>query len=199
VFISANAALRRATLLAVALLLAGGGAFADQPSGGGTPDPTGEWMVAKRYATIRIANCDGRLWGVVASETQPSVDSKNPDPKLRTRPTLGMPILIAMTRTKFNQWDGEIYNSQDGHTYAASVSMVNPNVLRVEGCFLGFLCGGEDWTRVEPQDQPSSSTGLNVSPTGQRQLSGANRPNPAEYVCLSVFGPSWLTHQRGLK
>ena len=53
-------------------------------------DPTGEWLVAKQFARIKIADCDGRLWGVVAWEAQPGgMDKKNPDPNLRSRPTLG--------------------------------------------------------------------------------------------------------------
>ena len=86
-------------------------------------DPTGEWLVAKQVARIKIADCDGRLWGVVAWEAQPGgIDKKNPDPNLRSRPTLGMPILLGMTSSKANRWDGQIYNSEDGHTYSANIS-----------------------------------------------------------------------------
>ncbi len=86
-------------------------------------DPTGEWLVAKQVARIKIADCDGRLWGVVAWEAQPGgIDKKNPDPNLRSRPTLGMPILLGMTPSKGNRWDGQIYNSEDGHTYSANIS-----------------------------------------------------------------------------
>jgi uncharacterized protein (DUF2147 family) len=180
-------------------LLAAGGAVAQQAAVAPNPDPTGEWMTEKRYATIRIADCDGHLWGVVASETTPSLDFRNPDPKLRQRTTLGLPVLLSMTRTKPNKWEGKIYNSQDGHTYSASISLANANMLRVEGCFLGFLCGGEDWTRVEPMDKPGNPPGLNTAPFGRRQISDGSAPNPAEYVCLNVFGPAWLAHQRGLK
>ena len=80
--------------------------------------------MAKQYARIKIVDCDGRLWGVVAWEAQPGIDNKNPDRALRSRPTLGMPILLGMTPTKTNQWDGQIYNSQDGHTYSANISLV---------------------------------------------------------------------------
>ena len=193
---------RRAKRLAAILglwLLAIGGAGADQAPGTLNADPTGEWMTEKRYATIRIADCDGHLWGVVASETTPSLDVKNPDPNLRQRTTLGLPVLLSMTRAKPNQWDGKIYNSQDGHTYSASIKLVNSNVLRVEGCFLGFLCGGENWTRVEPMDKPGSPPGLNTAPPGRRPVAVGDTSNPAEYVCLNVFGPAWLAHQRGLK
>lgn len=185
-------------VVASLMLFAGTWALADQPSNGGTLDPIGEWLTAKRYATIRIADCNGHLWGVVASETYPTTDSKNPDPSLRNRPSLGMPILLALTKKKSNEWDGQIYNSQDGHTYSASITMLAPNTLRVEGCFLGFLCGGENWTRVEPQDMSKATPGLNTTPPTTNQPSRKS-PNPAQFVCLSVFGPTWLAHQRGLK
>ena len=80
-------------------LTAGNSAFS-QPAGTGQADPTGEWLVAQRIAKIKIVDCGGRLWGVVAWETQPGTDAKNPDPKLRTRPTLGMPVLLDMAPTQ---------------------------------------------------------------------------------------------------
>ena len=180
------------------LWFAGTCSLVGQTATNGTSGPAGEWLTAKRYATIRIADCDGRLWGVVASETYPTTDSKNPDPNLRNRPSLGMPILLGMAKKKPNEWDGQIYNSQDGHTYSASISMVNPDTLRVEGCFLGFLCGGENWTRVEPQDMGKAQPGLNTTPPGGPHPNRKS-PDPSQFVCLNVFGPTWLAHQRGLK
>jgi uncharacterized protein (DUF2147 family) len=194
--------MRKARWVLAGLLLFGAAhALAEETTGNIVPDPIGEWRVSKGYATIRIADCDGRLWGVVASETHPSVDSKNPDPNLRTRPTLGMPVLLSMARAKRNRWDGQIYNSQDGHTYSANISMVNPNTLKVEGCFLGFLCGGENWTRTEPNEATNGTAARNVpqaQPRGQ-QAAANSPPSPSEQVCLDVFGPTWLSHQRGLK
>jgi hypothetical protein len=67
-------------------------------------DPTGEWLVAKKLARIKIADCDGRLWGIVAWEAQPGIDNKNPDPNLRSRPTLGMPILLDDAKQRVNGW-----------------------------------------------------------------------------------------------
>ncbi len=193
-----NSARWRALPGAVALLwlvVATGAGRADDVTGAlPPPDPTGEWLVAKGYATIRIANCDGRLWGIVASELRPNVDSKNPDPNLRSRPTLGMPVLLHMTRTQSNQWDGDIYNSQDGHTYDANISLVDPNTLKVEGCFLGFLCGGENWKRVTPRNTTTGALPHSLPPHDGRANS-----NPANDVCLAVFGPAWLSHQGRLK
>ena len=41
---------------------------------------------------------------------------------------------------------GQIYNADDGNSYASNISVSGPDALRVEGC-VGMLCGGETWTR----------------------------------------------------
>jgi uncharacterized protein (DUF2147 family) len=180
------------------LLIAAAPASA-QPNGALPPDPTGVWQVEKGYAHIRIVNCGKTFWGVVAWETYPNLDSHNPDPKLRSRPTLGMPILLGMAKTQPNRWDGQIYNSQDGHTYSANISLTNPNTLRVQGCFLAILCGGENWTRVQP-----AATAVPPSPTSAAAHKASDRaakpPAPGSAaetdadVCLRLFGPSRLPH-----
>jgi uncharacterized protein (DUF2147 family) len=183
-----------------------------QPSTGNTqPDPTGEWLVAEKLARIKIVDCGGQIWGVVAWESTPGgVDRKNPDPNLRTRPTLGMPILLGMTQSKPNQWDGEIYNSEDGHTYSASITLKDPTTLRVQGCFLGFLCGGQNWTRYIPPDVPGDTQAKvpppktpparGPAPNTRKPATAANQPDPtADDVCLRLFGVPGLPHQGGLK
>jgi len=117
-------------LAAAFMFCLAGLAFA-QPARISPPDPIGEWLVAKRIARIKIVDCSGRLWGVVSWEAQPGIDTKNPDPNLRSRPTLGMPILLGMAPTSSNQWEGQIYNSEDGNTYSASITLSDPNTLRV--------------------------------------------------------------------
>jgi uncharacterized protein (DUF2147 family) len=206
-------ALPLAATLAACLLAAGAASAqtartpAAPPSG---PDPTGEWLVAKQVARIRIVDCEGRMWGVVAWEATPGVDRKNPEPNLRTRPTLGMPILLGMAPSQYdkNKWEGEIYNSEDGHTYSANISLPDPSTLKVQGCFLGFLCGGENWSRADTAETPTGTSGQKsaVKPPATRKTTGT-RPGSAdktatesnEEVCLRVAGPPGLTHERGLK
>jgi uncharacterized protein (DUF2147 family) len=134
-------------MLVAASLLLPAIAVAD-PAASQDAGPIGEWLVAKRVARIRIVNCDQRLWGVVAWEATPGVDSNNPDPSKRSRPTLGMPVLLGMKPAGSNEWKGEIYNAEDGKTYSSSITLLNPDLLKVQGCVLGILCGGENWTRV---------------------------------------------------
>jgi uncharacterized protein (DUF2147 family) len=84
----------------------------------------------------------------MSPKDETATDSRNPDPALRHRPLIGMPVLIDMTPDN-NRWSGKIYNSKDGRTYKSHIEMRNANTLRVEGCaFGGMFCGGQNWKRV---------------------------------------------------
>jgi uncharacterized protein (DUF2147 family) len=112
-------------------------------------EPPGDWRVQGGAAIIRIDNCGGALWGVVAWEQVPGRDANNPNPALRNRPTLGIPVLINMRPTSDGRWAGQVYNGENGQTYSANIRMLGDNALRIEGCVLGGLfCGGQQWTRV---------------------------------------------------
>jgi uncharacterized protein (DUF2147 family) len=114
------------------------------------PSPVGEWLVEDGEASVRIEECGNNLCGVVAgAKNWNETDRKNPNPELRNRPIIGMPILLDMKPAKSNRWEGLAYNSKNGQTYTANISLNNSQSLRVEGCvFGGFLCGGQNWTRV---------------------------------------------------
>jgi uncharacterized protein (DUF2147 family) len=123
------------------------------------PLPTGQWRVQDGTAAIRVVNCAGALWGVIAGAiggaSNTDTDKNNPDPALRNRPIVGLPILIDM-RPSQGRWTGRVYNAENGKTYDANIGLVSGNVLHIEGCVLGFLCGGENWTRQpSPRGAPS--------------------------------------------
>lgn len=136
----------------------------------GAADPTGDWRVAEGVANIRVAECNGSMWGVVAWEKKPGgVDRNNPDASKRSRPTLGMPILLDMKKkADKDAWEGQVYNAKDGKTYESTIKLASPDQLEIEGCVLGFLCGGETWTRVGPPISTSASNapGATASKTG---------------------------------
>src|SRR5260221_10357453 len=110
-------------------------------------DPTGDWRVADGVANIRVAECNGSMWGVVAWEKTPGGrDKNNPDVSKQNRPTLGMPILIDMKkRPGVDQWQGQVYNAKDGQFYSSTIRPIGSDQLEIQGCVLGFLCGGENW------------------------------------------------------
>jgi uncharacterized protein (DUF2147 family) len=113
-------------------------------------DPTGDWRVADGVANIRVAECNGGMWGVVSWEKVPGGhDIHNQDAAKRSRPTLGMPILIDMKKKPaVDQWEGQVYNGKDGQFYSSTIKPIGSDQLEIQGCVLGFLCGGETWTRV---------------------------------------------------
>jgi uncharacterized protein (DUF2147 family) len=129
-------------------------------------DPTGDWMVADQVANIRVAECNGSMWGVVVWEKTPGGrDLNNPDVALQSRPTLGMPILIDMKKkTGVDQWEGQVYNAKDGKHYSSTIKPVGLDKLEIQGCVLGFLCGGETWTRVAPPIPSSPSNSMAKGP-----------------------------------
>ncbi len=111
------------------------------------------------------------MWGVVAWEQTPGGrDINNPDVSRQNRPTLGMPILLDMKKKAgLDQWEGQVYNAKDGQTYSSTITPMGNDQLEIKGCVLGFLCGGETWTRVAPPD-----------PEQSRQQHGQKRDSPEE-------------------
>jgi hypothetical protein len=102
------------------------------------------------------------MWGVVAWEKTPGGrDTNNPDVSKQNRPTLGMPILIDMKKKPdADQWEGQVYNAKDGQLYSSTITPTDPDHLEIQGCVLGFLCGGETWTRVGPPIPLSPSNSM---------------------------------------
>ena len=114
----------------------------------------GTWLTQAGDARVKISKCSGGICGHIiwlreATDTatgQPATDSKNPNPALAKRPMIGLPLFSGMQPAGPNKWSGQIYNADDGSTYASSVTAISADSLRVEGC-VGALCGGETWTR----------------------------------------------------
>jgi uncharacterized protein (DUF2147 family) len=117
--------------------------------------PVGLWR-AKDGGQIRVAACGKALCGFVATTVpridpqtgRPPVDKHNPDPARRTRPLVGIMILIGMNADGPGQWSGQLYNDDDGRIYAGHLKELGPRAIRIEGCS-GALCGGEELTRIK--------------------------------------------------
>lgn len=141
-------------------------------------EPIGIWLVANGYAHVKIEPCNGAYYGVIDWNARPGdVDKHNPDLAKRGRPVLGMAILLAMKQTKDNEWSGEVYNAENGKTYDASITLVEPDVLRITGCVLGFLCGGENWTRVKEDANPDAAK--NAAPANAAKSTAPKSAAPA--------------------
>src|ERR1700693_1814794 len=151
-------------------------------------DPTGDGRVADGVANIRVAQCNGSVWGAVSWEQTPGGrDEHNPDVSKQNRPTLGMPILIEMKKTPgVDQWEGQVYNAKDGQYYSSTIKPVDPDHLEIQGCVLGFLCGGETWTRVAG---PIPSSPTNSMAKGAPKTTGALPRTAATTAAATVAAP----------
>ena len=117
-------------------------------------EPSGIWLTQAGDAKVRVSKCGAGICGVVVwlkepidpATGKPHVDDKNPNPALKRRPMIGLPLFSGMRPSGPNKWSGQIYNADDGSTYVSNVSVSGPDSLKVEGC-VGVLCGGENWTR----------------------------------------------------
>jgi uncharacterized protein (DUF2147 family) len=137
-------------------------------------DPLGDWLVANKMAVVRVTPCGESFCGNLAwTKGPPGTDQNNPDPAKRSRSVIGMPILLDMKPTSNgNRWEGEIYNAEDGKIYSGSIALSNENVLRIEGCVLGFLCGGQNWSRAKCEEATGSAT------VGRSPTTGKKPPPP---------------------
>ena len=120
-------------------------------------DPHGVWLTEPGTSRIRIADCGGALCGAIvwlkdpndAETANPRLDKFNADASKRSRPLMGVTIVIGMKPAGTDKWSGQVYNAEDGKTYTGSVTMQGANALKLEGCALaGLLCKSQTWTRT---------------------------------------------------
>ena len=163
------------TVLYSVIILASGFASAE------AADPTGDWRVADGVANIRVAQCNGSMWGAVSWEQTPGGrDINNPDVAKKSRPSLGMPILIGMKKKAgVDQWEGQVYTAKDGQLYSSTITPTGTDQLEIRGCVLGFLCGGETWTRVAPPIPSSPANSMANSVTKGAPKGAAPAKNAA--------------------
>ena len=157
--------MRRLVVLASMMLLATSaqtsGVMAQQSGVMGT------WLTQSGVAEVKIAPCadpkTGAICGTVVGLINPKgpngnvvapetvTDYRNPDPALRSRKMLGMPLIWGFkTGSDANTFeDGKIYNGENGKIYSANISLQPDGKLRLRG-YVGSPMFGETqvWTRI---------------------------------------------------
>jgi uncharacterized protein (DUF2147 family) len=121
--------------------------------------PKGDWLVEDKDAIIRIDSCGSALCGTIVWTKKPGgLDENNPDAAKRNRPIMGLQLLLGMKPASDGRWAGDIYNPENGKTYTSRIWLKSDDTLRVEGCVLGFLCSGQDWTRTKLETPAPTSS-----------------------------------------
>ena len=112
----------------------------------------GTWLTQDKEGLVQIyraasGNYEGRI--VFGSGEPDELDSKNPDPALRTRSLNGAVILQGFHYAGDGKWtDGTIYDPDNGKTYKCTIELKGADTLSVRG-YIGVPLLGRSvlWTR----------------------------------------------------
>lgn len=116
----------------------------------------GVWYNTEKTAQVEISKQGSQYVGKIVwlqepnPDGKPATDKENSDPKLRTRPLMGMAILKDLTYVGGMWKNGEIYDPKSGKTYSCEIKLKSPELLEVKG-YVGFSFVGRtvEWTRVK--------------------------------------------------
>lgn len=111
----------------------------------------GKWLTTDKDSIITISQCGKTVCGritriLVKTPDANQKDVNNPNPKLRSRPVIGLPILTEF-KPDGKKWRGRIYDPRDGKSYRSVLTLLKNGKLKVEGCIL-FVCSTQYWTRA---------------------------------------------------
>jgi uncharacterized protein (DUF2147 family) len=144
----------RLLMLAALLIVGPLNSIAAETHAAQRPAAVGRWLTQSGNFEIDIASCGQALCGTVVrvlannSMSQPGVEMKPADDK----PALGMKILSELAPTGDGEWQGLIYNRENGKTYDCRVSSPAPNQLEIRAYkFLPIFGKTQVWTRVAAQ------------------------------------------------
>jgi uncharacterized protein (DUF2147 family) len=116
----------------------------------------GVWYNTEKTAQVEIAKKGSAFIGRIVwlkdpnPGGKPAVDKDNPNPKLKSRPLLGLNLLEGLKFSSGFLEDGTIYYPKSGKTYSCQVKLKSSDVLEVKG-YIGFSLIGRtvEWTKAK--------------------------------------------------
>lgn len=120
-------------------------------------DPLGTWLTGDKKGKVHIVNCGGAICGnlvwlqepIDPETNKPKLDKNNADAGKKTRPLIGVPIVLSMKPNGEATWQGQVYNAEDGNTYSGSFTMTGANSAQLKGCVMGgLICKTQTWTKT---------------------------------------------------
>ena len=111
--------------------------------------PNGTFVTEDGTALVRVEPCGTSICGRVSEVLNrapgiPRTDVHNPNPKLRARQLVGLPMLGGFTWNGQQWTGGRIYDPKTGRTYRSKLSVGTDGSLSVSGCVL-FICQNQRW------------------------------------------------------
>jgi uncharacterized protein (DUF2147 family) len=116
----------------------------------------GVWYNTEKTAQVEILKKGSEFIGKIVwlkdpnPGGKPAVDKDNPNPKLKSRPLMGLNLLEGLKFSSGMWEDGTIYDPKSGKTYSCQVKLKSSDVLEVKG-YIGFSLIGRtvEWTKAK--------------------------------------------------
>ena len=108
------------------------------------PSWTGVWRNTNNTVHIKAAPCGTNMCATVVwadDKTRAAVAA-------RDRNIIGMQLLRDFRQTGPSQWKGSVYVPDRDLTISGTISMLDRNTLKAEGCFLAVFCQTRHWSRI---------------------------------------------------
>jgi uncharacterized protein (DUF2147 family) len=118
-------------------------------------DIVGNWIVGDNKAKILVYRSGTKYYGKITWLKEPvkngkqKTDAKNPDPKKRSIPIIGLVVLKDFIFDDGEWASGEIYDPSSGNEYSCKITMPDKNTMKVRG-YIGISLFGrtEVWKRA---------------------------------------------------
>jgi uncharacterized protein (DUF2147 family) len=109
----------------------------------------GRWITKDVKALVEIAPCGrgvcGRIIRVLSgAKNAPATDTRNPDQAQRSRPLIGLPVIIDFVE-RGDKWQGKLYSPEDGLFVKGTLSRNADGTLAVHGCAFILICRDQIW------------------------------------------------------
>lgn len=104
----------------------------------------GDWISTDHSVAVKVFKVNNQYQAKVVwfdeklgsgKPMESRYDHENPDPNLRTRKIIGMPILSGLQyNPKYNSWEnGKIYDASSGRTWDSVIHVAPNGILKVRG------------------------------------------------------------------
>lgn len=114
----------------------------------------GVWQTPDSNGTVRIYDCGAGICGKIVNSdnirANPGLtDEKNKDAALRSRTMKDLQIIDGVVGGPKVWKNGTVYNPEDGGTYHGSLTLLDPDTVKLQGCIIYPFCKSEVWHRVK--------------------------------------------------
>ncbi|WP_298471163.1 DUF2147 domain-containing protein [uncultured Erythrobacter sp.] len=112
----------------------------------------GRWVTEDKDGIVLIGKCGASTCGkivrflITPPDGPDQRDIYNPNPKLKKRKLLGLPVLTNF-KEESDLWRGTIYDPNTGKSYRSVIRRKSANTIEVKGC-IGPFCQTQIWRKA---------------------------------------------------